>query len=49
MKRDAQVSIRLPSEILKELRDLADAERRTLANYVVVVLEQHLASKKAKR
>jgi hypothetical protein len=25
------------------------AERRTLANYIVVVLEQHLAAKKGRR
>lgn len=44
-KRDAQTSLRLPSEILDELRKLAESERRTLANYIVVVLEQHVAKK----
>jgi len=48
-KKDAQVSIRMPSEMLEELRELAHAERRTLANYVVVLVEEHLATKKAER
>ena len=49
MKRDAQFSIRMPSEMVNELKELAEAERRTLANYIVVTLEQHLAAKKTER
>jgi len=49
MKRDAQFSIRMPSELVKELKELASADQRTLANYIVVVLAEHVATKRGKR
>lgn len=44
-KRDTQTSIRLPSALRDHLRELADAEQRTLASYIVRVLEKHVAIK----
>jgi len=49
MKKDVQVGIRMPSDLRDKLKELAEAERRDLANYIRLVLEQHLASKKGKR
>ena len=45
-KRDAHVSIRMPSELRDALRELAEADRRSLADYIVLVLEKHVARKK---
>jgi predicted DNA-binding protein len=43
-KRLNPVNIRLDDEMLSELRVLAEEENRPLANYIVTVLKQHLAS-----
>ena len=40
--------VRLPEEMLEELRKLADAEDRTLSNYARKVLKDHLESRKKK-
>ena len=42
-KRTMVVTIRLGENAVKELRALADADRRKLANYVSMILEDHLA------
>lgn len=42
MKRDAQFTLRLPSELLATLRDLARAEDRSVSYYIERVLRQHV-------
>jgi predicted DNA-binding protein len=48
-KRLHPVNIRLDWEMRDELRELAKQENRPLANYIVTVLKEHLATKKAER
>jgi predicted DNA-binding protein len=48
-KRLHPVNIRLDDEMRDELRALADAENRPLANYIVTVLKAHLGERKKKR
>lgn len=45
MKKDAQVVVRMPSELRDKLRKLAEADKRALAAYITIVLEQHVAKK----
>jgi predicted DNA-binding protein len=40
--RDATVSIRMPSELVEDLRRLATAEQRTVSNYIVHVMTLHV-------
>ncbi len=47
-KRLHPVNIRLDDEMRNELRALAAAENRPLANYIVTVLKEHLAAKRKK-
>lgn len=50
MKKDVQIGIRMSSEMRDELRQLATADNRSLASYIVHVLSTHLAKhSKAKR
>jgi predicted DNA-binding protein len=42
MKRDGKISIRLPMQTIETLQALADAEKRSLADYVRLALEAHL-------
>ena len=48
-KRLHPVNIRLDWEMRDDLRELAKEENRPLANYIVTVLKDHLAVKKAER
>lgn len=41
-RRDDQITLRLPSVLLKELREDADKDRRSLASYMINALEDHL-------
>lgn len=43
------VTIRLTPSDVKDLREIAEAEHRKLANYVAMVIEQHLARVKKAR
>lgn len=45
-KLSAPVSIRIPADIRGALDVLADKDNRTLSNYVVGVLRQHVANKR---
>lgn len=45
--RTAPLGLRLKPSMKAELQDLADADRRKLATYVELVLEEHVAAKKA--
>lgn len=49
MKRDVQIAVRVRSELRDALRKLATADKRTLSAYIEIILEEHLAAKKAKR
>ena len=41
MKRTTSVNIRMTDELRGELQRLADANKRTLSDYVRLVLEEH--------
>jgi predicted HicB family RNase H-like nuclease len=43
---DKKILLRVPAEIEKELKVLADADRRSLNNYIVLVLEKHVQETK---
>jgi predicted transcriptional regulator len=45
-KTDA-LSFRVPAELKADLRKLADADRRSLGQYVQIALEEHVAARKA--
>jgi predicted HicB family RNase H-like nuclease len=42
MPRDDKLSMRLPAELKAELQRRADAQERSLANYIVLALQQHV-------
>lgn len=44
MPRDEKFSMRLPAELKAELQRRADAQERSLANYVTLVLQEHVES-----
>jgi predicted DNA-binding protein len=48
MKRDGRISIRLPMQTIDALQALADREKRTLADYVRLTLDAHIARETAK-
>lgn len=45
--RTAPLGLRLKPSMKADLQALADADRRKLATYVEIVLEEHIATKKA--
>jgi predicted transcriptional regulator len=45
MKRELPFSIRFKSELKAALQRLADAENRSLTNYVETVLTEHVAER----
>jgi predicted transcriptional regulator len=47
MTRTAPFSMRLPPSLKAELQALADQDRRSLTNYIEVVLLQHIEREKA--
>jgi predicted DNA-binding protein len=47
MPKLAVISGRLPAELKDSLKKLAEADNRKLWPYVQIVLEQHVATKKA--
>jgi predicted transcriptional regulator len=49
MAKTVPLSHRLDPELKAELQRLADADRRSLTNYIEVVLEDHVAKAKGKR
>ena len=42
MKKDVQIGVRMPSELRDQLKKLAAADKRSLAAYIVLVLEEHV-------
>jgi predicted DNA-binding protein len=46
MKRDTSVNVRLTSEMRDGLQQLADAHKRTLSDYIRLLLEEHLEQQK---
>jgi len=46
MKRTTSVNIRMTDELRGELQRLADANKRTLSDYVRLVLEEHAEVKR---
>lgn len=42
MKKDAQVVVRMPSQMREQLAERAAADQRSLASYIVLVLQAHL-------
>jgi predicted transcriptional regulator len=49
MAKTVPLSHRLDPELKAELQRLADADRRSLTNYIEIVLEDHVAKNKGKR
>lgn len=43
MKKTVPLSHRLDPELKEKLQRLADADRRSLTNYIEIVLEKHVA------
>jgi len=46
MKRTTSVNIRMTDELRGELQRLADANKRTLSDYVRLVLEEHAEARR---
>jgi predicted HicB family RNase H-like nuclease len=46
MSRIPNFSIRVPPELRAELERLAKEEHRTLANYIIAVLEEHVKTRR---
>jgi predicted transcriptional regulator len=49
MSKTAPFSMRLSPELKAKLQRLADADRRSLTNYIEVLLEDHAAQKEQAR
>jgi predicted DNA-binding protein len=47
MTRDAYLSVRVPSELKAELEKLAAADKRSVASYVLLLLEEHVSAAKS--
>jgi len=41
MKNDTTIVIRIPQEVKDKLQKLADADNRTLSNYIQLLLTKH--------
>ena len=48
-KRDIRFSMRIPASLHARLRKAADADRRTMADYVIILLERDLDRKSTGR
>jgi predicted DNA-binding protein len=46
MKRNTSVNIRMTEELREDLQRLADANKRTLSDYVRLLLEEHVEAQK---
>jgi predicted transcriptional regulator len=46
MKRTTSVNIRMTDDLRGELQRLADANRRTLSDYIRLLLEEHVDQKR---
>ena len=47
-KKDLQIGVRVSEDMLRALRKLASDDRRSLSDYVRLLLEEHIASKQGK-
>lgn len=47
MSENEQLSFKIPATLKAELQKLAEADRRKLSPYIQIVLEEHVAAKKA--
>lgn len=43
------LTLRMPDDLLKTLREMAEKDRRSLSDYVRIVLEDHVQAKGKKR
>ena len=46
-KNNAAIAVRVPKEFKAELEQLAKQEKRSLSNYITIVLEEHMKQKQA--
>ena len=46
MVKDTRISVRITGELKDRLERLAKTDRRTLASYVELVLEEHIMAKR---
>lgn len=44
MRRDVSVTLRMSDELKTALQEFAEADRRTLSNYIEMVLENHVSA-----
>lgn len=48
-RKDAMIAYRVRQSLKDELQKLADADKRKLSQYIEIVLEEHVAAKKAQK
>lgn len=44
-KENVRISITIPKELRDKLQEIAKADNRTLSNYIVTVMQEHLKDK----
>jgi len=49
MKKDVQISVRISSTLRDALQECAEADNRSLAGYITILLQQHVDERQAKR
>jgi uncharacterized protein (DUF1778 family) len=48
MKKDERIAIRLTKDMKDKLEKLAEADNRSLSNYIIKVLSEHIKNSKAR-
>jgi uncharacterized protein (DUF1778 family) len=48
MMKDTTVSIRLPGDLREQLKAAADADKRSLSSFMVIALQEWIATSKPK-
>jgi predicted transcriptional regulator len=46
--KNDRLTIIIPKELKEQVKDLADKEKRSMGNYIVQILEEHVKQKQAK-
>jgi hypothetical protein len=49
MKKDVQISVRISSALRDALQECADADNRSLAGYITILLQQHIDKRQARQ
>jgi hypothetical protein len=48
LKKNSQISVRIPDVVHDELKRLAEDDHRSLASYIALVLTKHVEAKRKK-